>query len=277
MTSLFVGVVSHERSRFAVSQGPQGLASQLAGGLIAAGVPVEVQVNTGNLHDPATHPVNESVVRESLHAQGELEDQWASYIGAPGTRATRIRSLAARSWRDAGNRFKAVDVSLVTRLVNIELSHLNLFDAGLASGAPWIVILEDDAMTTNVPDCVDGIAGLITRDSSAGYINLSHSFSLKELGIDHLLEPSAAQWQGDVDRMILSARRPVTNTVCAVMYRADFLHSLVATMRELPFYPVVPIDWRVNHALMIMVEKGMAGDGTAWFIEPGPIDQMSMR
>ena len=277
MKSLFVGVVSHERSRFAVSQGPQGLASQLAGGLIAAGVPVEVKVNTGNLRDPPTHPVNESVVRESLHAQGELEDQWACHIGAPGTRAARIRSLAARSWRDVGNRFKAVDVSLVTRLINIELSHLNLFDAGLASGAPWIVILEDDAMTANVPDCVDGIAGLIARESPAGYINLSHSFSLKELGIDHLLEPSPVQWQGEVDRMILSARLPVTNTVCAVMYRAHFLRSLVETMRELPFYPVVPIDWRVNHALMIMVEKGIAGDGTAWLIEPGPIDQMSMR
>jgi len=26
-----------------------------------------------------------------------------------------------------------------------------------------------------------------------------------------------------------------------------------------------------------MVEEGTAGPDTAWFVEPGPIDQMSMR
>lgn len=277
MTSLFVGVVSHERSRFAVSQGPDGLASRLGRGLQAAGVPVSVRVNTENLHDPVTHPVDAAVVRESLHAQSQLEKQWLSYLGAPGRHAARIRSIAARSWRDLGNRFKQSDVSLVTRLINIELSHLDLFEAGLASGASWILILEDDAMSGNVSDCVSGIAGLVNSDCSAGFINLSRSFSLAELGIDHLLEPSEVPWQGEVDRRVLSARKPVTNTVCAVMYRSDFLRCLVETIRDLPFYPVVPIDWRVNRALMVMVDQGRAGNGTAWFIEPGPIDQMSMH
>ena len=277
MTSLFVGVVSHERSRFSVSQGPDGLASQLADGLGSAGVSVAVRVNTVNLHDQATHPDDEAVVRESIHAQSQLEKQWASYLGTPSSHAARIRSAAARSLRDVGNRFRPADVSVVTRLINIELSHLDLFDAGLSSGAPWILVLEDDAMTATIADCVDGIAGLLGADSPAGFINLSNSFSLDELGIDHLLEQSDVQWQGEVDRQILSAKQPVTNTVCAVMYQSDFLRSLVETLRTLPFYPVVPIDWRVNHALMLMVEKGMAGNGTAWFIEPGPINQMSMR
>lgn len=277
MTSLFVGVVSHERSRFAVSQGPNGLASRLAEELTTAGVAVDLQVNTENLHDPVTHPVNETVVRETLHAQAQLADQWASYIGAPSTQTARIRSLAARTWRDVGNRFKTADVSLVTRLINIELSHLNLFERGLESGAPWVLILEDDAMSDNIADCVDGIAGLLNSDSNVGFVNLSQSFSLEELGIGHLLEPSPVQWQGEVDRIILSACRPVTNTVCAVLYRSEFLRSLVETIRDLPFYPVVPIDWRLNHALMVLVQQGMAGYGTAWFVEPGPIDQMSMR
>ena len=277
VTSLFVGVVSHERSRFAVSQGPSGLASRLAEGLVASGVSVEVRVNTENLHDQATHPVNESVVRESLHAQSQLEKQWASYLGTPSSHAARLRSMAARSWRDVGNKLRPADTSLVTRLINIELSHLDLFNAGLASGAPWVLVLEDDAMSDNIADCVAGIAGLLSTDNSPGFINLSHSFSLDELGIDHLLDPRDIPWEGEIDRQILAATRPVTNTVCAVMYQADFLRSLVETMRELPFYPVVPIDWRINHALMVMAEKGIAGNGTAWFVEPGPIDQMSMR
>ncbi len=277
MTSLFVGVVSHERSRFAVSRGPDGLASRLSKGLASAGVPVTVRVNTENLRDPATYPVDAAVVRESLLAQSQLENQWLSYLGTPTSQAARIRSTAARSWRDLGNRFKRADSSLVTRLINIELSHLDLFDAGLASSAPWILILEDDAMSDNIADCVNGITGLMSARCDAGFVNLSHSFSLQELGVGHLLEHSTIPWQGEVDRQVLVAKQPVTNTVCAVMYRSDFLHSLVETIRALPFYPVVPIDWRVNHALMVMVDKGIAGSGTAWFIEPGPIDQMSMR
>jgi len=277
VTSLFVGVVSHERSRFAVSQGTEGLAARLAEGLRDEGLSVDVRVNIDNLHDPACHPVDAEVVRRSVQAQSQLEQDWTSYLEKSTSAVASVRAAMARYWRALESKVRPADESMVTRLINIELSHLDLFDAGLASGAPWVLVLEDDAMSENVSDCVAGLVGLLDGTSAPGFINLSHSFTLEELGVAHLLQPAGVSWQGSIERQILTAQRPVTNTVCAVLYRAKFLEQLLATMRQLPFYPVVPIDWRINQALMAMVEEGTAGPDTAWFVEPGPIDQMSMR
>ena len=277
MTSLFMGVVSHERSRFAVSQSSDGLAARLAAGLRTEGLDVDVRVNTDDLHDPKLHPVDTEAVRRSIQAQSKLEREWAVYLDKSTGVVSSTRAAIAHYWRGLESKVRPADESMVTRLINIELSHLDLFDAGLASGAPWILVLEDDAMSENVPDCVAGLVGLMDDSPAPGFINLSHSFSLKELGIAHLLQPAGVSWQGSIKRQILTSQRPVTNTVCAVLYRAEFLEQLLATMRQLPFYPVVPIDWRINQALMAMVEAGMAGQDTTWFVEPGPIDQMSMR
>ena len=51
MTELFIGVVSHEGSRFAVSQGPGGLAAVLADQLHALGQSVLVEVSTVDAYD----------------------------------------------------------------------------------------------------------------------------------------------------------------------------------------------------------------------------------
>jgi hypothetical protein len=277
VTSLFVGVVSHERSRFAVSQGPEGLAEQLAAGLRGLDVSVDLQINIADLWDAVRHPVDDVTVRQTLRAQSQLEKDWDTYLDPPMSLTARVRSRASRYLRDLESAIRSTKVPMVKRLINIELSHLDLFDAGLASGAKWVLVLEDDAMTPNVTDCVAGIAGLTRTTTTPGFVNLSQSFSLEELGIAHLLQPAGATWQGSIERQILTAQRPVTNTVCAVMYHSEFLRRMVQAMRQLPFYPVVPIDWRINQALMAMVEAGTAGVNTAWFVEPGPIDQMSMR
>jgi len=277
VTSLFVGVVSHEGSQFTVSQGPDGLAEKLAAGLRSIGVSVDLRINTADLQDPVSHPIDEATVKQSLRAQSQLEKDWATYLDPPMSVTARFKSSAGRYLRDLQSGIRSKRVSTVTRLINIELSHLDLFDAGVASGSEWVLVLEDDAMAPNVGDCVAGIAGLTRATPRPGFVNLSQSFSLEELGISHLLEPRGTPWQGDVDRRILVAQRPVTNTVCAVMYHSEFLQHMLQAMRRLPFYPVVPIDWRINQALMAMVEAGTAGSNTAWFVEPGPIDQMSMR
>ena len=277
VTSLFVGVVSHDGSRFTDSQGPDGLAEKLAAGLRSLGMSINLRINTADLLDPIRHPVDEETVKQSLRAQSQLENEWITYLHSPRHLTARFKSSAGRYLRDLKSGIRSKKVSTITRLINIELSHFDLFDAGLASGSEWVLVLEDDAITQNVSDCVAGIAGLARAKQPPGFVNLSQSFSLEELGIDHLLAPRGAPWQGGLDRQILVAQRPVTNTVCAVLYHSDFLQDMVRAMRRLPFYPIVPIDWRINQALMAMVEAGTAGANTAWFVEPGPIDQMSMR
>ena len=167
---------------------------------------------------------------------------------------------------------------MVRRLVNIELSHLDLMRSGLESQAPWILIIEDDAFVADLEDLTRGLAGLMVADPPAAYVNVSESFSTAELGIDHQLGPvSHADWTGYQERSLVSAVRPVTNTVCAILYRREFLASLVTAMEALPLEPVVPIDWKLNMALMSMYRSGTITSGECWLVEPAPIAQMSMR
>jgi hypothetical protein len=273
---LFIGVVSHARSRFAVSQGPRGLAAGLADRL---GPTVTVQVNDADLHDPAVLPVDSRLIQQSLTAQLHLEDAWVAYLRAG--RPASARTLAASTLRHGlrwWRRLRSPGPGPVTRLINIELSHLDLMRAGLASGAEWILILEDDAFAADLGDCAAGLeALLVDAPQSVAYVSISESFSNARLGIEHLLTPASADWGGSVHRSVLSASRPVTNTVCAVLYRRWFLVDLVPEFAAMPMTPVVPIDFRLNAALMRMHGRGRLGPGACWLVSPAPIDQMSMQ
>lgn len=61
MTSLFIGLVSHEKSRFASNQGPEGLTQTLAARLGDLGVTTTWRVNTDDAYDPAALPIDGSV------------------------------------------------------------------------------------------------------------------------------------------------------------------------------------------------------------------------
>jgi len=276
----FIGVVSHDGSRFSISQGPEGLAAILRERFLATAVTTVVQVNTRNFHDPLALPIDREVVQATLSAELRLQAEWASYLRA-GNSASIVDGAKAlvRSTRRALRRLRAPSPSTVTRLVNIELSHLDLMRAGLASGAKWVLILEDDAFAPDPADCAQGLLHVMHECPEAvDYVNVSQSFSNAELGIEHLLTPvSVPSWAGSVSRRVLSASLPVTNTVCAILYRRDFLVELVATMDALPMTPVVPIDWKLNIALMQLFESGRLRDGSCLLVEPAPIDQMSMR
>jgi hypothetical protein len=239
-----------------------------------------VQVNTTNLHDPRALPIDAAAVQQTLSAELRLQGQWAKYLrsGASASVADVARSVV-RSARRAVRRFRAPRPKSVTRLVNIELSHLDLMRAGLASGAPWILILEDDAFAPDLSDCSQGLLGLMREcPSSIDFINVSQSFSNAELGISHLLTSlTQPVWAGSIDRAIFAASRPVTNTVCAILYRRDFVRELVTVMDALPMTPVVPIDWKLNIALMKLFDSGRLRDGSCLLVDPAPIDQMSMR
>ena len=112
---------------------------------------------------------------------------------------------------------------------------------------------------------------------SVAYVNVSESFPLDALGIEHLLTPTDVPWAGTANRGVLSASRPVTNTVCAILYRAQFARDLLAEFAQMPMTPVLPIDWKLNDALMRMNADGRLGPGSCWLVSPAPIDQLSMR
>ena len=274
--SCFIGVVSYERSRFAINQGDQGFAAQLRDALTQRGVTASIAINTANLHDPDALPVDEALLQASLTAEIDSAVAWDDYLGRTGTRVRAGHALrrARRAWR----RLSPPSPALVTRLLNIELSHIDLMRRGLTEKADWLLIIEDDASTSDLDDCADGLLGLMrTAPAALQFANVSESFPLPALGIEHLLTHVEMPWRGTRNRDILGADRPVTNTVCAILYRADFVRRLLAQFEQLPMTPVLPIDWKLNEALMAMHRRGELGAGSCWLVSPAPIDQLSMR
>ena len=281
--SLFIGVVSYPGSRFADSQGPAGLAHQLSMALdrggAAGGIRSTVVIDTANRHDASRLPITELDVEASLDAQADLREAWALYLHAGNRTAltTRMRAMASRfiqHIRRHGNN----DPSEIVRLINIEFAHRALLQSGIDSGASWILILEDDASAVDVQDCAMGLQHFIeTAPESVQFVNLSQSFDLPELGVDELLTPSDLTWKGNCQREVLNADRPITNTVCAILYRTDFAEDLLQAFDDMPLTPVIPIDWKLNQALMKMFDAAEIGSGSCVWIHPGPIIQRSMH
>ncbi len=257
------------------------MAAQLAASPVLAEreISVLVHVNTQDLYRQNVHgPVTEKMTQASLTAQLQLERTWSRFLQRPAT--PRRWAITSARWLKRASQFvRSPGPEPTKRLINIELSHLELLRQGLASGADWIMILEDDAFSPDVSDCASGIAAIITSESPRPkYVNISQSFTSAELGISHLLSPvSGAVWHGPTSRRVQAAERPVTNTVCAIFYRVDFASELLSVMECLPMEPVVPIDWKLNQALMDMYSTGDIGAGDCWLVDPAPIVQMSMR
>lgn len=270
--SLFVGVVSHERTSYRASQGPEGLGARLAASVPGA----TVRVNTADLS--AHIQVDSAMVQRSLSAELRAEAAWDRYLG--GSAGFRLL-LAARWAKRAARAFRRPPAALIRRLLDIELSHRDLWEAGLDSGAPWVVILEDDADAADDHDLAAGISSLMRQGQGVAYVNLSRSFAPDDLRIADLLLPTVPPqpwpaWGGSVPRSVLTARRPVTNTVCAIAYSASFLRDLLPVWDALPLDPVLPIDWKLNMALVRMHRAGAFPAGGCRFVEPAPIAQGSM-
>lgn len=293
MPDLFIGLVSHSASRFAWNQGEAGLARSLERRLDEAGVTCEVRINVENLLDPASIQLTPKVIEDSLFQELRLEREWQNFLSEGGRRSTSSRlsrqGLHAARWLNAQWRLRgpatltrnpeSTQERALRRLLNIELSHFDLLERALASGAPWALILEDDASTLDIDDAANGLLSLMRTAESHGvdYINVSQSFTREELEVGHLLMPPVSAWEGSHSRQVLPSVRPITNTVCAILYRTAFMQELFSALRDIPRIPVIPIDWKLNEALMNMYRTGSISSGSCWTVFPGPFDQLSMR
>ena len=277
MTTIFIGLVSHRQTSRPWSQGPQGLAQLLRKELRALGYTVPIQINTQDFLTTSGIHVTNHLVAASPAAELRIERRWARYLGIDNSLSWRTTHLLRwlRYWTFASWRRNTRPVE---RLLNIELSHRDLLDRSIGADAEWTLILEDDAQCSNIPDLAHGLQGIIDRGNSPCMVNLSHSFSAQELRVDHLLYLHEAHpWLGSEARLILATRKPISNTVCAVLYRRDFLQALTTEFSTLPVVPVAPIDWKLNQALMNLFDHRQVGDGDCWWVQPAPITQESMH
>lgn len=162
------------------------------------------------------------------------------------------------------------------RLANIEAAHMSLMRAGVTSGSQWILILEDDARAPDYRRLAQEFnENLVSwnRATQPSYVNVSQSFALDALKIDRTLT-TVGPWSSA--STVLSSFIPFTNTVCAVLYRGEFLQTLNEEMEGIPLQPIIPIDWKLNLALMRLHTKGLIRPGDCYTVDPAPIVQGSM-
>ncbi len=277
MTSISIGVVSYVGSRFSSSQGDRGLGRLLGAALKDLGIAAEVRISTEDSGDRYEVQATPGAVQESLTEQLRIQRQWSKFLH---------QQQGLHWWGNYGLRFarrtiqrvNPPPVSMIARLLNIEAAHRDLLAWGSENGSEWVLILEDDAVSDDVGDLAEGLRGIVRSGETPCYVNLSESFSSADLGVEHLLSVTeGARWEGSSARAIVQAELPITNTVCAILYRADFAQRLLNVYKKLPLEPVLPIDWKLNAALMLMHERGEISTNECWQVEPAPILQMSMR
>lgn len=282
---IFLGLVTHRRTRFPESAGPDGLVHRVAEALGDAGVKVTVEIHDADHHDDTILPLTRSEVRASIRAEMALEERWRAFINPAQSRAIlRVLMAARRAYREmrlAPPWQTSTDASpsgeaMLRRLVNIELAHLHLLHNAHQEGCDWALIVEDDARTED-PSALAAALGQFARRRRGGqpaYVNVSRSFSHERLDVQQHLTPIGS-W--DPTTRMLSSDLPLTNTVCAILYRGEFLSRLLPAMDAIPVSPVLPIDWKLNQALLALVEAGDMGPGDCWFLDPAPILQGSMH
>lgn len=289
---LFIGLVTHQGSRFADSASVDGLGATIARILSARGLAVIWSVCDEDRWTPEILDIDRAEVARGIDAELDVEGRWRSYIaGRPLSMTERATLLARRIWRrttlappgrralrgdDAG--FRAT-----RRLANIELAHLEVMREAAASGAAWALILEDDAASAEPTAFAEELGTFLQAHENTRQplmVSLSESFTPAQLGIEHLLVPLTRGEGNDQDQAntppnwhLWAAKRPVTNTVCATLYRRNFVVSLVDTLETISLAPVVPIDFKLNEALMRVAPTMQSGD--CWIAHPAPLAQRS--
>ena len=279
----FVGLVTYPRSRFPEAKTGDGLARKIQAALIQGGQAAEFGMVDEDLLTPGAISLNQAAVVASITAELALESRWREYVSGStasvfmrwvmSMRYVKRRIKLAPPWRS--NQSELDDgAKMLRRLANIELAHLEVMRRATQSKAPWVLILEDDACAPNPEQLARQISEFCLAADVAGQpgtMNLSESFTVEQLGISGLLIPQANPNQPDA-WSTYSAGRLVTNTVCAVLYRHDFLKNLLELLEAIPLEPVVPIDFKINAAYMAWPHPAA---GLCWVCSPAPIVQGS--
>ena len=285
---LFIGLVTYPSTRFPESSGPEGLAYQLKNALASEGLESTVSIRAEDAFSDEVLRIDRAAIQRSISAELDTEATWRRFLrgGRGSLKLTAEMLVRGRKRRKALLPSPDVAISpdqpgmrMVRRLVNIELAHMSLLRDATASGCSWTLILEDDAGAPDVPALAERLAHFTRMWSTTNqprFVNISQSFDAQTLGIERLLT-HVGQWNPGLQQFAMySSSLPVTNTVCAILYRAEFLRELVAEMNSIPVDPVIPIDWKLNLALMNLSERGRITAGDSCILIPAPIVQRSM-
>lgn len=181
-------------------------------------------------------------------------------------------------------KFKSREKKKYSRILNINKGYLQLLKDFIGTPANLGIIFEDDASLENSEEVLTALLDLVyftqTIDPRKFFIDLSDSFTFTQLGVDHLIEPEKTLLSPKLilGNTIQRAKKPFTNTTCAVLYSREMAELLI---REIEGYAtkngkrIIPMDWSFN---MVLLEAARAKTTIECFhLDPGLFDQKSLR
>jgi len=286
--AIFLGLVTHPATRFTLASSSDGLLPSLQNLLTTQGTQARLSIHDTDEWTENVLRIDRAVVEASINAELDIEKRWRRYIDPSvpkffldafmsGRRIYRRGQFLPRGRREL--RSDDPGFRMVRRLVNIEIAHMSLLRQAASSDSEWALIAEDDATSDDPAGLASDLAAFIheqTPSIQPKFVNISRSFNHRRLRVRDLLEPIEMWGAPTPDIEALQASRPITNTVCAILYRTNFLATLVQTMEAIPLEPVVPIDWKLNKAIMQLHDSGKLTSGDCWTLDPAPIVQSSM-
>ena len=145
------------------------------------------------------------------------------------------------------------------RQSNISAGHVNLMNLSLKSNKRYVLILEDDFWIEDMESIIKILNFATSAEvskSNVQLVNLSKSFSYLELGFQNFVGSSINN--STYPNFTLDVLKyPVTNTVCATLYKTDFLIKLTSELESQKQISIIPIDHKVNIALNKLIKKGL--------------------
>ncbi len=269
MGDLFIGLVTHPRTQYPHSAHDQGLLTQLSRTLAEQDVILNGHIESRNLLPPQ-YTFTKLELSASRRHLVTLRKEWSRYCQQSPFRRRKQHFALLRTW---GTEPRSEEEA--RRLLNIEMAHVELMKQAVAQDAEFALILEDDAESSSVCDLASDIAELISREDSPFMAQISSSFSPRMLGIQKLLGAVERQWSNGGQEFRLL--KPATNTVCATIYRRDFLTTLLHAWSHQQAIPIVPVDWRLNEILIALESAQQLPRGYSSIVFPGPIVQQSLE
>jgi hypothetical protein len=145
------------------------------------------------------------------------------------------------------------------RQSNISAGHINLTKQSLRSGKKYVLVLEDDFLIEDMKSVNEMLKFVTNTDISSSklqIINLSKSFSHQELGFRNFVKDTVVNTSFP-NQSIDVLKYPVTNTVCATLYKINFLIKLTSELESQKQISIIPIDHKINIALNKLIRKGL--------------------
>ena len=145
------------------------------------------------------------------------------------------------------------------RQSNISAGHVNLMNLSFKSNKRYVLILEDDFLIEDIEAIIKILKFATSAEvskSNVQLVNLSKSFSYLELGFQSFVGSSIKDVSYP-NYTIDILKYPVTNTVCATLYKTDFLIKLTSELESQKQISIIPIDHKVNIALNKLIKKGL--------------------